>query len=68
MENNGHRNGVLAAMGRYCKKQDCPVCGLKFWNGKIHAYGGTFNRDKSKQLWCDGVVPINARQEKKDQA
>lgn len=68
MENNEHKLRVLKAMGKYCSRQPCPQCGLPFWNGVYHPFGGVFVKNKDEQLWCNGILPYKGRQGKQDKA
>lgn len=37
-------------------REDCPVCGLRMWNGNPHPYGGIYIRNKKEQHWCNGTI------------
>jgi hypothetical protein len=62
-----HKKRVRAAFDKFFTKEDCPHCGLPYWNGTLHAYGGVWNRKKSEQHWCNGKIDFYPkRKEDKD--
>ena len=68
MTKDEYKQRVTNAINKYFSKATCPVCGLQYWNGSIHAESGKFISEPKEQIWCNGKTKFKGRQKETDKA